>query len=250
MTNASPRTTTYAAIADRLRTDLLRQLYADGKALPTEAQLAIEFGVSRQTIRRAFRDLVDEGMVYRVPGRGTFAAGRERQYLHQFGSIQELMGLSIDVELHVQEPLRQRVNIEAASRLRLDSDAVMSFSYTRDREGVPFCVTWVYVEPAVGAELSRVARLREGEQSLLTVIEELDEVLPRPVTEVDQSITAELADASLARQLGCEPGIALIRIDRVFSDGAGVPRELAISHYLPEHYSYRVRLQRTVRSTT
>lgn len=42
------------------------------------------------------QDLVAEGMICRVPGRGTFPVPRDGRYLRQFGSVKDLMGLSLD----------------------------------------------------------------------------------------------------------------------------------------------------------
>jgi GntR family transcriptional regulator len=238
----------YKVLARELRSAILRHRYADGARLPTEAELAAEYQVSRQTVRRAFHDLVAEGMVHRVPGRGTFAAPRDGQYLRQFGSIEDLMGLSLDTRLEVIRPLRRQVNIEAASRLRLDSDAVHTVVFRRTHNGEPFCHTAVYLHPAAAAVLNEIPELAQpGSSSDATIIGLLDTRLPAPIAEAEQSITAAAADQTLAGALGCQPGAPLLRVDRIYLTTDGRPVELAISHFLPEQYSYRVKLRRSIR---
>ncbi|MFD0663827.1 GntR family transcriptional regulator [Thermocatellispora tengchongensis] len=104
----------YAALARTIRNEILQGRYADGRRLPTEAELARRHGVSRQTVRRAFQDLVAEGLVHRVPGRGTFARPKDGAYIRQFGSIDDLMGLSMDTRMDITVPLHRRVDVTAA----------------------------------------------------------------------------------------------------------------------------------------
>ncbi|MFE4850635.1 winged helix-turn-helix domain-containing protein, partial [Streptomyces sp. NPDC056689] len=66
---APGRDSAYVRLARELREAILRHDYPEGVRLPTEAELAASHGLSRQTVRRAFQDLVTEGLVHRVPGR-------------------------------------------------------------------------------------------------------------------------------------------------------------------------------------
>jgi DNA-binding GntR family transcriptional regulator len=232
-------------VAREVRTRILQGDYADGRRLPTEAELAERHRVSRQTVRRAFQDLVAEGMVYRVPGRGTFVSRRDGAYLRQFGSIDDLMGLSQDTRMEVTAPLRRLVDVTAASRLRLPDDVVHGLTFRRSHDGAPFCVTAVSVPPAVGAVLASVPELTAvGASTETTIIALLDARLPAPIAEADQSVTVAAADPATAAQLGCAAGDPLLRIDRLYADTAGQPVELAISYFLPELYSYRTKLRR------
>ena len=241
------RESAYLRLARELRAAILQHRYEDAR-LPTEAELAESYQVSRQTVRRAFQDLVAEGMVYRVPGRGTFPAPREEQYLRQFGSVDDLMGLSIDTTMRLVTPMHRKVHLDAAGRLQLHSDRVHTLAFLRLHDATPFCLTTVYLPPSAGALVESRPELTEvGSHSDVTIIGLLDGKLPDPIAEAEQSITVDHAGEEAAEQLGCEPGRALLRIDRLYQSTAGQPVELAVSYFLPEHYSYRVRLRRNVR---
>jgi DNA-binding GntR family transcriptional regulator len=58
----------YARIAETLRARLA--LLPPGSPVPSETALSGEFGVARNTVRRALGQLADEGLVGTVPGRG------------------------------------------------------------------------------------------------------------------------------------------------------------------------------------
>src|SRR5690606_32623713 len=68
---ATPR---YLQLAQALREQL--DGYAAGDYLPSEAALALGFGVNRHTLRRAVDELIAEGRVLRRKGRGTCVLSR------------------------------------------------------------------------------------------------------------------------------------------------------------------------------
>jgi DNA-binding GntR family transcriptional regulator len=238
----------YRLLRDQLRGEIAAGRYPDGVRLPTESELVGRHGLSRQTVRRAFQDLVADGVVYRVPGRGTYArqAGR---YLRQLGSIEDLMNLSQDTTMEVRSGLTRRVDVEAASRLRLDDDVVHTVVLRRlhgaPGEGVPFVSTTVHLPPELAAPVRDIAELRTGATSTHTVIGLLEPHLRSPIAHAAQSITVAAADDTVAAAVGCRPGHAMLRVDRLYSDGDGRPVELSISHFLPEQYTYRVTLRRS-----
>ena len=101
--------------------------------------------------------------------------------------------------------------------------------------------------PAAGEALNDVDELRRpGTTSDVYIIGLRDARLLAPIAEAEPSITAASADPILASALGCQPDVPLLRIDRIYLTTDSQPVELAISHFLPEQYSYRVKLRRSV----
>lgn len=236
----------YRALARELRTAVREGRYGPEDRLPTDAELTSTRGVSRQTVRRAMQELVNEGLVYRVPGRGTFPVARESRYLRQFGSIEDLIGLSQDTRLELVEPLQRRLDLAAAGRLGLDTDVVSSVAFRRLHDGLPLCFTTVALPPAVGRLLADVTELHEtGATTTATVLGLLDARMDVDVVEADQSISVAPLPPAAAATLELEPARPVLRIDRLYSDVHRRPVELAVNWFHPDHYSYRVRLRRS-----
>jgi DNA-binding GntR family transcriptional regulator len=235
----------YQTLRDQLRGEIAAGHYRDGARLPTESELVARHSLSRQTVRRAFQDLVAEGVVYRVPGRGTYASEPGGRYLRQLGSIEDLMSLSDDTTMEVLAGLRRRVDVDAASRLRLDDDVVYSVVFRRLHDGVAFVSTTVHLVPLAAQQVFSSSALAADAVGTHTVIGLLEPHLTDPIIEAAQSITVAPADDLVADAVGCQPGHPMLRVDRLYSDTGGRPVELSVSHFLPEQYTYRVTLRRS-----
>ena len=152
----------YQTLRERLRDEIAAGRYRNGVRLPTESELVARHGLSRQTVRRAFQDLVAEGVVYRIPGRGTYAGESGRRYLRQLGSIEDLMSLADDTSMEVLAGVRRRVDVDAASRLRLDDDIVYTVVFRRLHDGVPFVLTVVHLPESLAQPALGSAELADG----------------------------------------------------------------------------------------
>lgn len=244
MRSPYPGESRYRLLARSLREEILNDRFAEDEPLPTETALAETYGLSRQTVRRAFLDLVAEGLVFRVPGRGTFVTPKGSRYRRQFSSVDDLMNLTLDTQLEVVHPLTAMYDEAIAERLRLKNRSMYSVQFTRLHRGEVFCTTQVYLPSHIGAPLEGITNLVEvGHRSEITIIGLL-ESRGVSIAEAEQVTTAVAASEEKAEMLGCAPGAPLLHIERLYIDADDVPVELAVSDFLPEHYSHRLRLGR------
>ena len=67
----------YEQVKDELRRLVVSGLLPPGEKLPSVRELAGQLAINPNTIQRAYRELESEGYIVSVPGKGSFAAGRE-----------------------------------------------------------------------------------------------------------------------------------------------------------------------------
>jgi len=62
----------YTTILNDIKEKIGKRIYAPGDNIPTEIDMCSFYGVSRVTIQKAMKILIDEGYIYRIIGKGTF----------------------------------------------------------------------------------------------------------------------------------------------------------------------------------
>jgi GntR family transcriptional regulator len=201
--------------------------------LPSDAQLCDEFSVSRMTARAAVQRLVHEGLVYRVPGRGTFVAPARanRTASHILSFSDEMRRQGRRPETHIVEQTRRPANAEEERRLATHDVFVLRRVREADRQPVA-------VETAA-FPAERVAGLLdhdlEGESIFATLA--ASGVIP---TAGRAAISAEAATAEDAKLLGVKRGDPLLVERRLICDQDGAPLELTESRYVGARYGLDV----------
>ena len=201
-----------------------------GAPLPGERQLCVEHGVSRITVREAIGQLVSEGVLVRVRGKGTFVAeraARSRLHLASFTKDMRRLGLHPStVVLTVARLLpppasRRALELPAGApawhvrRLRLADEQPMSID-----DG------WY------AAELLPDLDRKDLTGSLYTL---LAEEYGCTIDRAEQTVRAAEADRETGVLLGLSAGRPLLVFDRL-SYSEGRPVEHAMSWYRGDRY--------------
>lgn len=244
MSGDATKVPTYQRLLKDLRAAVEDGLYGEGEQLPTEQKLAASYGISRQTVRRAFQELVAQGLVYRVRGRGTFATGLSTRghYLRSVGTLEDLLAWT-GTEMELVSPLTNTLSQYEASLLKLPSASVTVLALRRFYRGEPFVFTTVSLPPDLGQLLNESGALPDRGKG--TVIGTFEQLSSRQVAGASQNITPTSCPPGLAGYIDCQAGEPVLRADRLYFDTQGQPMEWAVSHYNPRRYSHRLELRRT-----
>jgi GntR family transcriptional regulator len=207
--------------------------------LPTERELAEQFGVSRLTVRRVLDRLERDGLVYRVQGAGTFVNSP------RISKSVELTSFSEDMRERGLRPGSKlvRAEIEAAGpaigyALGLSpATEVLHLERIRTADDEPMCLEQSYLpkELVPGlADLDLTGSLYE----LLTTRFNLR------IERAEQTIRATVVDAATANMLGVPPFSPAFLVERIGYDNRGRPVERAESLYRGDRYWYELTIYR------
>jgi GntR family transcriptional regulator len=204
--------------------------------MPSDAQLCREFGVSRMTARNAVQRLVQDGLVYRLPGRGTFVAdhGAQRHAggLTSFTDEMRRRGRASSSRL-LERGIRPATSTTAA-KLHLARDAnVVVVSRLRLADAEPVAIEHAVLRIDAAPALLG-ADLQAGSLHATLVAAGL---IP---TAGAATITAETATAEESRLLGVPAGSPLLVERRVILDQDAMPLETTETRYAAGRYALDV----------
>lgn len=226
----------YAQIRREIEQDIADKKIMPGDKLPSEEEVAIRYGVSRMTARRAIDQLVSQNWLMRVQGQGTYvveqpaspqAVGITRWSFERIEQLQDTSWKVLRIEelspsTRVANALR---TIPGEKVIRITGilylDDVLSGYYVDHvpKLLVPTIRDWKLNDVSLPAFLSQQCNLEFGK--------------------VTERIRAIPADEDAIDFLGVEPGSPLLEVDDLIYLKSGIPAILSNIAYRCDKYVYK-----------
>lgn len=208
----------------------------DGMALPTEKEVAEQYGVSVGTVRRAMADLVADKVLVRQQGRGTFLAPFDSsRMLNSFWHIVRKDGAR---EVPIVQTLRfeeASANENTAKLLKIEQgDPIFWIVNLMIMGGTPMLLDGLHIPQALFRGLTRSQFV--GRDS--TIYDLYRNAFGVTVVKTVDQVSAVAADPETAKKLDLALGTPLLEIVRVASTLDEQPVELRRSLMYTEKYEF------------
>ena len=227
----------YFAVKEQL-VESIRDL-PEGSPLPTERVLAEEYGVSRTTLRQALADLLVEGRVYRLQGKGTFVARpKVVQTLALTSYTQDMQARGLAPTSRVIATERLPAFPEVAEMLELaPRTEVLRVRRLRLANREPMAVETLFVEAARFPGLQERLIDNGSFYALLRTEYRVE------LEEAEETIESGIASPADSQLLGTETGWPMLLLTRRTWDVEGRPVEFVRSLYRGDRYRFLTRLK-------
>ncbi len=229
----------YYQLKTRIEEHIDTGAWKPGDRLPSEAELGVQFQVSRTTVRQALGELAAQGRLTRVQGKGTFVA-----HPSFYQRLTRLTSFTQDMQTRGQKPGSQILHLGAepasppvARALKLQAgQPVIVLQRLRLADGEPMALEVAHLladrcAPLLHADL--------GAGSLYTYLSQNLNLIPSRALQALEAIGCPAAEA---RWLGVSKGAPVLHIHRTTFDQFDQPFEQVDSFYRGDRYIFHAEL--------
>jgi GntR family transcriptional regulator len=230
----------YFQVAENIRNKIAQNIYQPGEHIPTETQLQDEYDVSRETVRKAVNDLVAEGLVEKVRGKGTFVV--EPKIVHRVGSIygctEEILVRGMIPTTKFLETVEFSPPESMRSEMRLTGSAkVVKLRRLRCADNKPVAILTSYVPSELAPGISQ-DNFIDG-----SLYKTLEQVYHFVLSEADEVIEAGSAGEQDAHFLEIKIHSPLLVVNRLtYLENMSVIEKL-VAFYRSDAYKYNVKMK-------
>ena len=203
-------TPVYFKVQKALKAQIESKQFAPGEGIPSERILAEHFQVSMGTVRKAVGNLVVDGYLYRVRGKGTFVSNNtiRRENIKSYPMLREFKGRESSLKLNLLSLELVEAQPRIGSLLKLaPEEKLYRVERTLDSKKRPMIYTVSYLPEKLFPELEKKGRYALGKESLYRFAEKQYGITTFANNEL---FYAELASENVAKILKVSPGDPLL----------------------------------------
>jgi len=228
--------------------DVVHRQIEEGKIkphhpIPSERSLCKEYRISRITVRQSISELINEGLLYKKQGKGTFVSPKKiNQGLVRFvnfaRTVQEL-GLKPTTKIIGNEVLPADVHIAKILDIPVTSQ-ILKLSLLGMGDHEPLVLYESYFPLALGKRISMEATRRERKQlpfSTYDLYGKTTNVSPRFVVQTFEAMTA---DVRLVSTMKIKKETPIFMITSIFQTADYRPLEFRTALYRGDRYKFHM----------
>ena len=202
--------------------------------IPSERELAMFAKVSRMTVRQAINELVNEGILYRVKGKGTFITRTkiEQKNIMSFSEMVKSKGMVPNTQILEFNSERSYPDIAELMGLQLQTE-FYRFKRLRKAGDIPVAIEEVYIP----AEYCRNIQKYDLTGSLYGILHEHYQFR---IGRMDVSIEAILPDVEQQKLLLVGADVPLLKVYGNTIADTGIELFHEISYYRSDKLSFKV----------
>jgi GntR family transcriptional regulator len=226
----------YMQIKELLTAKIGKGDWLPGNIIPSEINLANEFGVSQGTVRKAIIELVENNLLTRKQGRGTFVSTHDtHRALFHFFHITDNKGHKVLPDSNVLHCRRRQASRRESSKLRLAAGTnVIRIERVRNISNRPVLIETITLPAEHFGDLGV-----DGGYNLPNTLYELfEKQYGITIHSADEQLRAVTATKHDAEVLNLEVGAPLLEIERTALTLDKTPVELRISRCNTKNHYY------------
>lgn len=208
--------------------------------IPSERELMEMYNVSRSTVREAVSHLVQDGVLEKVHGKGTFITVKPiEEWLGNLSSTTEIiqnMGMVPDAELVGKEKVKSPKAVFEATGW----EEVYYIKRIRYADGQPLAIENQYYPVEIGEKLLKFD-IEKG-----TLFDILEQQLHIKLSEANQVITSNYLSGDDAKLLGVSESLSVLNTERLLMDEYGDVIEYYQAAFRADLYSFRIHLSKKI----
>lgn len=201
----------HEVVSDSIRDKIYGNEWPQGTQIPSEYELANEFGVSRSTVQKALLKLSREGLLNREKGRGTFVAKPDLQYATgwrflSFAESLHLQGIDFQTQVLMNKVL-PATQVDAEHLCVSLGSPVLHLHRLRSDQGGPI----LYQESRVN--LSACPGAERVDFSQKPLFDAMETTSERKISYSRARYAARVAGKKRGELLGCDSMMPILNVD-------------------------------------